>query len=85
MKFMITCDEASTICDKSQYNESTFLEKLKLNFHLFICKACALYVKQNRKMSRFFKIKSNDCKSVTNCLSNADKELFKKELEKMSS
>jgi hypothetical protein len=84
MKFIITCDEASTICDKSQYKESTFLERLKLNFHILICKVCALYVKQNRKMSHLFKGKADSCKNETNCLSNADKDLLKKELEKLS-
>ena len=85
MKFLINCDQASTICDKSQYKESTVLEKLKLNFHILTCKICALYVKQNRKMTQLFKKKSYDCKSETTCLSNTDKELLKKEFEKFYS
>jgi len=82
-KLHITCDEATTICDKSQYNESSFIEKIKLNWHLFTCKICSLYVKQNRKMTDLFNIKSADCKNETKCLSTTDKEHLKKELEKI--
>ncbi len=46
-KFFINCDEATAICDKNQYKEATFWEKVKLSFHLFICKKCGLYSKQN--------------------------------------
>lgn len=47
----LTCDEASAICDKSQYNEASFWEKIKLQVHLFLCKKCELYSKQNKIMS----------------------------------
>ncbi len=47
----LTCDEASAICDKSQYKEASLWEKIKLNIHLFLCKKCGLYAKQNRIMS----------------------------------
>lgn len=82
-KFLITCDEATTICDKSQYGEATFLEKIKLNFHLIACKVCALYTKQNRTMSKLFKMKASDCKQETQCLSNADKESLKEKLRQI--
>ena len=38
--FFINCDEATTICDKNQYKEASFWEKLKLGIHIFICKKC---------------------------------------------
>lgn len=80
-KFNITCDEATTICDKSQYGEASFYEKLQLNWHLLMCKICALYTKQNRTMTTIFKMKATDCKQQeTNCLSNADKEALKEQL-----
>lgn len=47
----LTCDEASAICDKSQYKEASLWEKIKLYFHLFLCKKCGLYAKQNKIMS----------------------------------
>ncbi len=54
MKFMINCDEATSICDKNQYGEATLPEKIRLNFHLFTCTSCSNYTKQNNLMSRIF-------------------------------
>ncbi|NEW78222.1 MAG: hypothetical protein GZ086_02110 [Gelidibacter sp.] len=47
----ITCDEATEICDKNQYKEASLWEKMKLGIHLFLCKKCGLYAKQNKVMS----------------------------------
>ena len=82
-KFIITCDEATTICDKSQYGEASFLEKIKLNFHFLICKICSLYTKQNNKMSQVYKMKAQDCKKQTNCLSSDEKAVLKKQLQEL--
>ncbi|WP_196895631.1 hypothetical protein [Aureivirga marina] len=54
-KFKLTCDEATMICDKSQYGEATFSEKLKLNFHVLFCKFCKRYSAQNAKLTDIFK------------------------------
>ena len=31
------CEDAGQVCDKSQYKEASFWEKLKLNVHLLYC------------------------------------------------
>ncbi|MDG1528150.1 MAG: hypothetical protein P8I51_03765 [Polaribacter sp.] len=82
-KFIISCDEATTICDKSQYGEATFFEKVKLNFHFLICRICLRYTKQNAKMSKVYKMKAHDCKKENNCLSSQDKEQLKKQLQEL--
>lgn len=82
-KFQINCDQATTICDKSQYGEASFFEKLKLRWHLLVCKLCSSYVKQNQMLTKVFKIKASDCKEQK-CLSARDKEQLKKELEKLN-
>jgi len=46
-KFFINCDEATLICDKNQYKEAAFWDKVKLTYHLFLCKKCGVYTKQN--------------------------------------
>jgi len=53
-KIMIKCEEASTICDKIQYHEASFFERIKLQLHLFLCKKCGLYSEQNKIMSKLF-------------------------------
>lgn len=76
----ISCDEATTICDKSQYNEATFIERIKLSLHLLFCKICGLYSKQNNVMSKCYgKLKKH--KNCT-CLSDHEKALMEKEVEK---
>lgn len=81
-KFIITCDEATLICDKSQYNEATFLEKMKLTWHFLQCKICKLYTKQNSKMTLLLKMKPSDC-IQKKCLSKEDKEKLSEELNKI--
>lgn len=51
---MINCDEATAICDKSQYGEASLSEKISLNIHLLICRYCKKYTKQNSLMSHLF-------------------------------
>ncbi|MBT3740884.1 MAG: hypothetical protein HOG32_01575 [Polaribacter sp.] len=80
-KLHITCNEATTICDRSQYKEASFFEKIKLNLHFLSCKICRLYTKQNKRMSGLFKIQALDCKGKMNNLSQADKEVLKKQLQ----
>lgn len=82
-KFIISCDEATTICDKSQYGEATLFEKIKLNFHFLLCKICGLYAKQNGKMTKVYKMKAIDCKKEQRCLSKIEKEHLKKELQEL--
>jgi hypothetical protein len=84
MKFKMTCDEASTVCDKSQYQEASFWERIKLTFHLLNCNLCTLYVDQNRKMTHLFKMKSSACKNENFCLTTKEKEVLHKMIQDQS-
>ncbi|MDP5157823.1 MAG: hypothetical protein NWQ07_04510 [Flaviramulus sp.] len=75
IKFFIPCDEANHTCDKSQYKEATFLEKIKLNIHLIYCKACRKYTKNNALLTKKIKI------SKVDCLDKNTKEAMKKDFE----
>jgi hypothetical protein len=77
----LTCDEATTICDKNQYGKASILELVKLNIHFVRCKICALYTKQNMKLSSFYKGYSKSCKAIKHCMPAEDKEKLKKALE----
>ena len=50
----LTCDEATAICDRNQYGEITLWEKVKLNIHIFLCKKCGLYSRQNKIMTKCY-------------------------------
>lgn len=62
MKFFLKCDEAVHVCDKGQYNEASFFEKLLLKIHVLMCKLCRHHTKQNSKLTKT--IKSADIKTL---------------------
>ncbi|MFD1315042.1 hypothetical protein [Namhaeicola litoreus] len=76
-RFIISCNEATTICDKNQYGEATIFEKIKLSLHIFVCAYCKKYTEQNSLMTHFFNsYLENPCKG------NHLEESEKAELEK---
>ena len=75
-KFFIKCDEANHVCDKTQYNEASFFEKLKLNIHLIFCSFCRKYSKNNAKLTKCIE------KSDVECLDDLAKKEMKVNLEK---
>ena len=77
----ITCDQATTICDKNQYGEASIKELIKLNIHLIICRICIRYSKQNVTLSNFYKGYSKNCKGIAHCMSAEEKEALKASLE----
>ncbi len=78
MKVKVACHEANHICDKNQYKEASFWEKVKLNFHLIYCRACRKYSANNNKLSKV--IKSPKVQSVTTNEKNALKERLAREM-----
>ena len=52
MKVSIKCEEANHTCDKTQYKEASFWEKIKLNIHLIYCSACRKYTARNTKLTQ---------------------------------
>ncbi|MEQ3796408.1 hypothetical protein AAFP94_14565 [Flavobacteriaceae bacterium MJ-SS4] len=79
-KLFVSCDVANHVCDKTQYNEASLWEKIKLNIHLVYCKACRKYTQNNQKLTKAVK------ESEVQCLDVTSKEIIKQhittELEK---
>ncbi|GAA4238582.1 hypothetical protein GCM10022291_29600 [Postechiella marina] len=75
-KIFLACDEAQHVCNKTQYKNSTFWEKIKLNIHLLYCAACRKYSSNNSKLTKIVK------QSNVDCLDDDCKEAMRKELEK---
>ena len=57
----ISCEEAFEICDKSQYNEATLWEKIKLNIRYTWCQFARAYVKKNKKLTKAIKASNIQC------------------------
>lgn len=83
-KFTITCDEATTICDKSQYGEATIMDKIKLIWHILVCKYCSLYSKQNSLLTSLYKGKARECGGTHHCLKDDDKKMLKEKMNKLT-
>ncbi len=83
--FNIKCEEANQICNKAQYNEATFIEKLKLNWHIMFCKVCKLYSKQNKILTGAYNnCKPKDIDNKSRCLKEEDKQLLKNKIKEIS-
>ncbi len=87
-KIMITCDEATSICDKNQYGEASLSEKFKLNIHLLLCKHCRTYSMQNNYITKLLgkqldhshnstHLNERDKKDLENKLKDQIKEISK--------
>ena len=74
-KLFLKCDDANHVCDKSQYKEASFIEKIKLIFHLLYCKACRKYSKNNGKLTECIQ------KSNVECLNESAKKEMKVNLK----
>ncbi|MCK5815733.1 MAG: hypothetical protein KAH07_07300 [Flavobacteriaceae bacterium] len=83
-KFFISCDEATTICDKSQYGEAKISEKIKSTVHFLTCKLCKCYSQQNGVMTKIFGIYANSKDANEKHLSKEEKDKLEKAVkEKM--
>ncbi len=79
-KLFMQCDEAQHVCDKNQYKEASFIERLKLTLHLLYCRACQKYTKKNSKLTSLVnnpKVKIYDVEAKEKL-----KVIFEKELAK---
>ncbi|MDB4292341.1 hypothetical protein N9954_02980 [Maribacter sp.] len=75
---MISCEKAALICNKTQYREATFMEKMKLRFHLLMCKTCPSFTKRNTQLTSICD------KANLQSLTELQKEVMKKELQDKS-
>ena len=73
---MISCEKAALICNKAQYKEASFNDKLKLKFHIFLCKTCAGFTKKNTQFTSLCD------KAKLRSLSEQDKAKMRQELNK---
>ncbi|MFI2741973.1 hypothetical protein ACG2LH_04475 [Zhouia sp. PK063] len=75
-RLFISCEEAKHICDKCQYDEASFIEKLKLKLRTLWCGAARSYSKNNSKLS------SCVTSAKVKCMDEKKKQALKEELSK---
>ena len=74
------CENANHVCDKNQYKEASFLERVKLTIHLIYCRACRKYSVRNNKLSNA--LKTSDLKSISQEDKSELKERLHQEMSK---
>lgn len=77
-KFFINCNEATLVCDKTQYKEAGFWERIKLSLHLLTCKHCKVYTKQNAIITKVISYTTDE--ETKKCLTKTEKSVIKKTL-----
>jgi len=80
-KLMISCDEATTICDKNQYGEASRWDKMRLNLHMALCKHCKSYSKQNHIITKLLGKYLDTCDGSKH-LSTEEKNELSEEINK---
>jgi len=55
LSLIIKCNEATHVCDKAQYKEASFWEKVSLNIHIIYCRLCRKHTIRNRKLTQALK------------------------------
>lgn len=69
------CSNTAHCCDKAQYDEASFFEKIQIHIHLLFCKPCKKYTENNNKLTELVK-KAN----LKSC-SEAEKKAWKEEIK----
>ena len=77
-KLKLECHEANHICDKNQYKEASFKEKIILTFHLIYCRACRKYTKRNTLLTKL--MRNKEVSSMDNSVKESLQQSFEKEL-----
>lgn len=74
--FFIDCSKAIDCCNKSQYEEASFLDKAKLLLHIAFCKTCRKFTDRNSKLTHLIK------KSKIETCPEEKKQQWKEEIKK---
>jgi len=78
-KILLSCKQASELVEKKQDKRISVKERMQLNLHLWICRACAIYEKQSKALGMLLqKIGSTPKKQA---LSEEAKQAILKKLE----
>lgn len=82
---LFNCDDALVACDKNQYENLNFWNKLRLKIHLFYCDYCRGYSRRNQKLSELFRKAGIKTKKYKTLDTSTKDELKKKLIEEMNS
>lgn len=53
-KLMLSCQAATALIEKRHREEISFVERMQLSMHVFLCSACKQYQRQSALIEKFF-------------------------------
>ena len=74
MKINMKCNEATHVCDKAQYKEAGFWERLSMKIHHIYCRICRQHAIRNTKLTHLFQ------RANLKTLTASEKEAIKQRL-----
>ena len=77
---LFKCKEASHICDKSQYKESSVLERFFMRMHQWMCKVCRDHSTENSKLTEI--IQKADLKTMPRKGKDELRKIIQQEISK---
>ena len=77
---MLSCDDATFLISKAQYNSLNFRERIQLKLHLMGCKFCSLFEDQSQVLTD--KINDINLHNVEFKLSDKAKEDISKSIDR---
>lgn len=78
-KLLISCEEATSICNKNQYGEASMWDKIRLGLHSMGCVHCKNYSSQNNILTKIMGKHKESC-SNSGHLTDEDKVELKENL-----
>lgn len=76
----IDCERGKHLCDKNQYKEASFWERVSLTVHLIFCPSCREHTKRNNALTKLIKnpeLKIMPASSKSNLKARLAEELAK--------
>lgn len=77
--FHLDCSEAESLCDKAQYKETSFLERIRLRLHFALCETCKKYHENNGKLTALIR------KAGIQTFTREEKQSMKRKMQAESS
>ena len=77
---LFKCKDAAHICDKSQYRESTFMERILMKMHQLMCRVCREHSSENARLSEA--IEKANLKTIPEPTKQNMREVIQQEISK---
>jgi len=77
---LFNCSEAAHICDKSQYQESSFFERFLMKLHQMMCRVCREHSSENTKLTEI--IEKADLKTMPEDKKENIRKIIQQEISK---